>query len=333
MKKDYLSVGIIGLGDHGTEKILPALAQPFGVKIVATCDVIASRAEYGYMNYGANNYYTDYREMMDTEKLDAVIVAVGPQEHYDISRYAIEKGISVLVEKPPVLLIEQIKDLAELSEAANLITGVGLNFRYATPIQMVKKILDDSGDGDYPIWTAVKHTSSKPRGESPWPVSFEKAFLLMQAIHPLDTLVFFNGQVDEISAVSHKGPNGVLFSSNIRFANGAIGNLVSGTTSPNFSNTLEIETYQGKHFRIDHLWNLYFTDQTKPIKMFDSKRWEYAWRPSPTDSGYKRSGYANELENFFQCVKNKTKFSPSFKDVIHHYELMDSLEKQLLGKM
>jgi len=329
MGKDYLAVGIIGLGDHGTEKILPALAQVPHAKITATCDIIESRALYGYQNYGARNHYADFREMIDKENLDAVIVAVGPQIHYDVTQYAVQRGVSVFVEKPPALLTEQMMEMAKLSEMPGIITGVGLNFRYTATIQMIKQILDESGDNDFPVWTAVKHTAAKPRGKSPWPVSFDRAFLLMQAIHPLDTLIFFNGRVQKTSLVAQKGERGVVFSCNFAFANGAIGNLVTGSTSANFSNYLEIETHLGKIFRVDHLWNLYFLDQKRPIKMIDAKRWEYAWRPSPTDSGYKRSGYVNELERYLECVKNQTPFSPSFKDVIHHYEVMDSIEEEL----
>jgi len=151
----------------------------------------------------------------------------------------------------------------------------------------------------------------------------------MQVIHALDTLVFFNGPVSKTSTVAHKGEHGILLSCNFQFANGTIGHLVTGSTTPNFSNSLEMETHDGKLFRIDHLWDLYFSDQTNPIRLVDSKRWEYTWRPSPTDSGYKRTGYVTELNEFFDCILNHREFSPSFKDVVHLYELVDVLEKDL----
>jgi phthalate 4,5-cis-dihydrodiol dehydrogenase len=333
MELRFLRVGIIGLGDHGTEKILPSLAQTPFVKIVSTCDIVTSRAELAAQSYGDIHHYEDYRNMIDDENLDAVVVAVGPQIHYEAARFAINRGVAVFVEKPPTISAQQLNELVKSSDDTNVPTGVGLNFRYAAPIQMIKQILENDENGDYPVWTFVKHVSSKPRGETAWPsISLERSFLLMQVIHALDTLVFFNGRVSEFSSVSYTDMNGILVSSSFRFDNKTIGHLVAGSTAPNFNNLLEMQTRDGKHFRIDHLWDLYYSNLKRPINLVDSKRWEYFWRPSPTDSGYKRTGYVTELQEFFRCIINHQKFSPSFKDVLHLYELIDDLEIDLLNQ-
>lgn len=324
-----IKVGIIGLGDHGTEKLLPSLAQVNNVRLIAACDLQTSRAKFAKEQYRMDNYYQDYKEMLDKEELDALVVAVNPIIHYEVAKYALQRKIHVFVEKPPTLEHSQLLELTALAEQGAVRTGVGLNFRYAKPIQMIRGILHND-PSDYPIWTAVAHLSSKPRSPE-WGIeSFDKSFLLSQTIHALDTLVYFNGRVADIDVIAHKGKFGLTISTNINFENKAIGNLLTGSTSSYFRNQLELLTMKGKVFRLDWLWNLSYYDMERPIELVDGKRWEYAWKPSPTDSGYLRSGYMNEFDEFFRCVETKQEFSPAFKDTLHLYELSEEIEKYLV---
>jgi len=65
--------GMIGCGGHAFRNIMPAFRYA-PVDLAATCDLDRSRAETAAGLFGAGAVYTDYREMLAKERLDAVFV-------------------------------------------------------------------------------------------------------------------------------------------------------------------------------------------------------------------------------------------------------------------
>ena len=74
-----LKIGFIGCGGIANQKHLPGMAQQTEfVDLAAFCDLIPERAEKAAKEYGTPDakVYTDYNEMLASEKLDAVSVCV-----------------------------------------------------------------------------------------------------------------------------------------------------------------------------------------------------------------------------------------------------------------
>ena len=59
-----------------------------------------SRAEAYRMRYGGVGSYGDYRAAIEDSRVDAVVVAVPPRFHLDLTLQALSAGKHVLVEKP-----------------------------------------------------------------------------------------------------------------------------------------------------------------------------------------------------------------------------------------
>lgn len=326
-----IKVGLVGNGEHGSEVLLPVLLNIPGIQIVGICDLVEKRAMVGASLAHTKNWFSDYETMFHEIQLDAVVLAGPPQMHYSAALAAINRGIHVFVEKPPAVSKDEVSNLARLSSEKGVITGVGLNFRFSDPILQIKQYISDHSLT--PVYIAVKHISSKPKTPFWGLDSLIKSFMLAQAIHPIDTILHLGGRLKSTDCKSYTDKNSIVVSANFEFENGCIGYLFSGTNSLRFQNYLEIATKEDVSIQLENLWQLKISDNSViPDSLSDKKRWGIDWAPSPLSSGYSRAGYYNEFMSFFNCIRDGQMFSPSLKDAIEIYNVMESLEEQIITK-
>ena len=89
---------VIGCGVISPNHLKP-LSEMENVTLAGVCDVIAERAEKRAAEYNCPAF-TDYREMIETVKPDAVHLCLPHALHSPIAIDCLERGIAVLSEKP-----------------------------------------------------------------------------------------------------------------------------------------------------------------------------------------------------------------------------------------
>ena len=147
MKK--LRLALIGIGGMGSGHLACHATNP-RVELVALCDIIESRAINGVKKYNleGTKVYTDFKEMIDKEELDAVDIATPNYLHSIIAVYAMEHGCHVFSEKPDAInAAEQLK-MKEASEKYGKVLMVMRNNRYYENSQYLKKFIDAGGCGE-----------------------------------------------------------------------------------------------------------------------------------------------------------------------------------------
>ncbi|MEM4238133.1 MAG: Gfo/Idh/MocA family oxidoreductase [Nitrososphaerota archaeon] len=92
--------GIVGAGGISNHFHLPELTQIAEAEVVAISDLKRERAEKTAERFGVRHWYTDYREMLEKEDPDAVIVATPHPTHASIALDAIKAHKHVLIQKP-----------------------------------------------------------------------------------------------------------------------------------------------------------------------------------------------------------------------------------------
>ncbi len=94
-----LNAGVIGLGGRSSAHlaVLPILSDRY--RLVGVCDVDAEKARSVAGKLGANAY-TDLDEMLESETLDAALIAVQPEIHHPIARVLAERKVHILTETP-----------------------------------------------------------------------------------------------------------------------------------------------------------------------------------------------------------------------------------------
>lgn len=111
---DKIRIGVIGMGIMGYNDLNTALKVP-GVELAAACDLYTGRLERAKELHGKDLFVTqDYREILNRNDIDAVIVATSDNWHARIAEDALKKGKAVYCEKPMV---------HRISEGAGLISA------------------------------------------------------------------------------------------------------------------------------------------------------------------------------------------------------------------
>ena len=92
-------IGFIGTGGISQRHIETLSATPEAI-MTAFCDLELSRARKHAGEHDAKAY-TDYNQMLDAEKLDAVFICTPSSVRAEPIAAAASRGVAVFVEKPP----------------------------------------------------------------------------------------------------------------------------------------------------------------------------------------------------------------------------------------
>jgi predicted dehydrogenase len=104
-----LRIAIIGFGKIAADQHVPAIAGHPRLELAGT----SSRS-----GQGPAPSFTDWRELLDqVQDLDAVAITTPPTVRYEIARPCLERGLHVLLEKPPSVTLSDIQDLACIADA------------------------------------------------------------------------------------------------------------------------------------------------------------------------------------------------------------------------
>lgn len=131
MKK--LRVGLVGTGMIGKQHA-EAIGRIPGIELVAITESNKDLLEK-QKAYFRVNAYADYKEMIANESLDVIHNCTPNVFHYEINKYALEKGLHVYSEKPLAITVEQGIELTQLAKSKNLANGVNFNYRNNAMVQ------------------------------------------------------------------------------------------------------------------------------------------------------------------------------------------------------
>ncbi len=187
MKK--LRVAVVGCGKISCRH-LDAASSLDRAELVAVCDTKADRAKTASKKYGVS-FYTDYKEMIKTEQLDAVHICTPHFLHGDMSRYALEHGIHVICEKPMSISVQDAESTVELAEQRGLRYGVIFQSRYHPSVRLVKQRINDGRLGRVLCGrvTLTWARSDEYYSSSDWKGTWDMeggGVVIDQAIHSLD---------------------------------------------------------------------------------------------------------------------------------------------------
>lgn len=231
-------IGIIGLGTIGKThwKVIRESPQ---TTLVAVADPTPSALDFARAE--GIPAYTDYRDMLEKEALDGVIVAVPNAQHVPVSLACIERGIAVLVEKPVADVVEDALAMCEAAEARGVPVLVGHHRRHNTAIQRVHRAIHEGLIGR-PVTATVMYNQLKSASyfDLDWRRQPGGGPILINLIHEIDLIRFLFGEIHSLQAVSSNAVRGFAVEDTaavlLRFQSGAIGTIsVSDTAVSPFS--------------------------------------------------------------------------------------------------
>lgn len=144
-----LKIGIVGMGGIARCAHIPALKNIKDVEIVAVCDINKKKLEDAENVIGRKvNTYTDYKEMINKEKLDIVDICTPNYLHADIAIYALNNGMHAFSEKPDSVSVENVIAMKEAAIKSGKHLMVMRNNRHLTSSRELKEMIMQGKMGD-----------------------------------------------------------------------------------------------------------------------------------------------------------------------------------------
>ncbi len=246
-----LGVAVLGTGFGATVHI-PALKYVEGVEIVAVVSRRADRAKAAADRHGIPTASTDWRDVINDPKVDAVVVATPPYLHHQMVIAALEAGKHVLCEKPMARNLAEARDMVKLAESANVVAVINHEFRYLPIRQRVKELIDEGYVGQpHSVAMNVFRSTLADPNDRPfgWLMEQDKAGGMLGASgsHDIDSLRWWLGEIHEVAGVAStmvkrrrlpdsSGMASVDADDNfaflLKFASGVIGSVHFSATAP-----------------------------------------------------------------------------------------------------
>jgi len=174
---ERLNLGIVGLAGIG--KVNARTFHELGENIAALCDVDSAVLDRRGAEYPGARKYTDFRKMIEKEKLDGVIVAVPDHNHAYISVYAMKHGLNVYCQKPLTQTVHEARIMARVAAETKVVTQMGTQTsaepRTLRTVELIQsgalgEITDVYMSKDRPIWP---QGYDRPAGEDPVPPTLD----------------------------------------------------------------------------------------------------------------------------------------------------------------
>jgi len=139
---DRLAIGLVGAGGRG-RNVAGAFIE-LGAKVGAVCDVFEPNLKKGLELAGEGaSGYVDYREVLDRQDLDAVLIATPDHWHVPMMLDAVQAGKDVYCEKPMTHSISEGVRAIRGVRATDRIVQIGMQRRSTPWIRDAKRMVDD----------------------------------------------------------------------------------------------------------------------------------------------------------------------------------------------
>lgn len=195
--------------------------------------------------------YDDWRKMLEDDAVDAVLVLAPVGIHHEVALDCLRAGKHVLIEKPFAISVRAGQAIVDEAKKRGLVIGVAENLRYAEGIRALGWVVNQGVIGDPQIWVSGgiggDWSPDKIVARTPWrhqKLRGGGGGAIDIGVHLFHFIKYVMGPINEVSAfartleperverddfgeVINRVKNEVedVFLANLRFANGALGNV------------------------------------------------------------------------------------------------------------
>lgn len=192
-----LSIGIIGAGRMGRHHC--DAVNRYGARVVAVHDVVPEAAET-LATHSEAEVATDVLNTFFDKEMHGVVITTPPPVRLEPIQMACERGIPMLVEKPPALNMTDGRKCLDFIQQSGVMAAVGFQLRYHPLYERMKELIASETihlvrtvctisyylNFQMPTWFLQSEISGGPLAE--------------QAVHVLDCARFVMGNPKPIQA-------------------------------------------------------------------------------------------------------------------------------------
>ncbi|MEG1354097.1 MAG: Gfo/Idh/MocA family oxidoreductase [Malacoplasma sp.] len=270
-----MKYALIGCGRISPNHIAAAIDN--NLEIVAVCDVVEEHMNEVLSKFDIDSTvikkYTNYKKMIQEEKIDLLGIATESGIHAQIALDCIANGIHCIIEKPIAMSMKDAQAICDASEKYDVVVCANHQNRFNKAIIKIREAMDAGQFGRLLHGTAHIRWN-RNQGyytQAPWRGTWAQdgGCLMNQCIHNIDLLRWMMGdEIDEVMAYTDNLNHDFIQAEDlgmalIKFKNGSYG-MIEGTTNiypKNLEETLYIFGEKGtvkaggKSVNIIEEWN------------------------------------------------------------------------------
>ena len=205
MTSTPLRVGLIGCGSIASQHLDAITANPDATLVaVADSDQDAAAAVIGDRGIPG---YPGLTQLLDAEQVDVVHICTPHHLHAPMAIESLRRGVHVLLEKPVATTVADGEAVIRAAIASTATIGVCFQNRFNPTVRAIRDLIDGGTLGDLVGGrAAVTWSRDESYYESrPWRGRWAESgggVLINQAIHTLDLLQWFLGDVTAVRGVA-----------------------------------------------------------------------------------------------------------------------------------
>lgn len=237
---DIMKYALIGCGRISPNHI--AAAKNNELDIVALCDVNSSCISDKMLKFKLDEsvrQYTDYKEMVESEKPELVAICTESGKHAEIALFCIEHGCNCIIEKPIALSIKDADAIISASIKYHVKVCACHQNRFNKSVQIIREAIDMNRFGKLFYGTAHIRwcRDHEYYDRASWRGTWEQdgGALMNQCIHNIDLLRWMmGGEIEEVVGMTDRLNHSYIEAEDmgialIKFKNGSYG-IIEGTT-------------------------------------------------------------------------------------------------------
>ncbi len=307
----------------GAGGIAQAYVQAFDesrcCELVAVAD-IREEAAIALAEMAGCKSFNDYKLLAELD-LDAVIVATPPVSHPEISCFFMERGISVLCEKPLCLSVGEAERMIASSVENDVLFTMASKFRYCEDVIKAKAILASGMLGE--VLQFENAFTAKVDMSRRWNSDAEISgggVLIDNGTHSVDIIRYFLGAIDAVLVVETGGTQGLSVDENVK--------MFAKTKN---QVTASVDLTWGINKELPYFISIFGTNGTLHIGWRESKyriNSNSDW--TVFGKGYdKVAAFKGKIENFSNALRGKEELHIKPADALASVQVIEACYKSL----
>lgn len=311
---EKLRFGLVGAGG-----IAQAYAQAFGTsaeaELVAVADVVPEAARSMAEAFGCRPF-PSHQAMMQSGKLDAVIVCSPPASHREICVDFLQKKVPVLCEKPLSVDGKNARAIIDAARRSGAKFTMASKFRYVEDVKKAKAIVTAGLLGEIILFENA--FTSRVDMSNRWNSNVDISgggVLIDNGTHSVDLVRYFLGPISDVQVVEGKRSQGLAVEETVRiFVRSTAG--VLGSIDLSWSINKEQESYINIYGSQGTLWIGW---KESRYRQSGAREWVVFGK------GYNKvQAFRSNIDNFARAIKGEEALLIDADDALASVEVIEA---------
>jgi predicted dehydrogenase len=334
-----LEIGLVGCGAISQLAHIPAAARAKRVHLAAICDRDSDLMEKVAVRAGISRRYVEYAEMLASDSIQAIVIAVPDRLHVSMATAALQAGKHVLVEKPLGASSAECRDLALLVDSTGLKLQVGCMKRHDPGLRFARQHIQDRMGHILSFGAIYQDSIFRPamRDACFDPIiantraqntahdriaNPRRYHLMTQGAHLFDTIRYLVGPITAVRALEAEQNGNYSWHGLLEGSNGSIGHFE--LTCKSCGDWCEQYKVCGETGSVEMDLGLWFYHRPAKVRAFDGidQQWKQPF------SGHSNA-FANQLDDFAESVLQDRPTDPDVREGLAAVDLLAAVETSL----